>query len=297
MYKVLVMMSVFNGECFLEEQLQSILDNCSEQISVELLIRDDGSSDSTKEIIDRYGRQISIRFFEGENIKPAQSFRKLVGLAPLGFDAYAYADQDDIWEKEKLRTALSVLNQYSSDSTLWYSGVSLLQEGEITDTWVCPEERAGSLFALLCTCSSTNGCTMVFNERLMRALKACSPGCIDMHDSWTNMVCLSVGGHVYCERKPMIQYRIHGKQVTGKKSRRITSILYRIFHPAKLRSLTAGNLLTNDLVLPQNKELIGRFARYKEWENKRFLLKAKKPICISKREFLKFKIQVMFNAY
>ena len=82
MYKVLVMMSVFNGECFLEEQLQSILDNCSEQISVELLIRDDGSSDSTKEIIDRYGRQISIRFFEGENIKPAQSFRKLVGLAP-----------------------------------------------------------------------------------------------------------------------------------------------------------------------------------------------------------------------
>ena len=225
MFRVLVMMSTYNGEQFLEEQLQSIVANRNETLTIEMIVRDDGSSDKTKEILDKYKESLNLHYFEGTNLKPAQSFRKLVEIAPTGYDAYAYADQDDIWDKSKIETAVTALNKYSNNAALWYCGTASIKNGIIVGTWTCKQERAQSLPALLFTCSSTNGCTMVFNSNLMKALKECSPGLVDMHDSWTNLVCLAVGGHVLCEEKPLVRYRIHDNQVTGKQTRALRNRL------------------------------------------------------------------------
>lgn len=297
MYRVLVMMSTYNGEQFLEEQLLSILENCNDMITIDMIIRDDGSSDKTKEIINKYRESLKISYFEGSNLKPAQSFRKLVQIAPMGYDAYAYADQDDVWDKDKMVVAIKELSKYPDETVLWCCGVELLENGRVVGSWACNQDRVQSLPALLFTGSGTNGCSMIFNCQLMKALKDCMPGLVDMHDSWTNMVCLSVGGRVLCEEKPFVQYRIHDKQVTGKRTKLVRSRINRILHPSRLRSKTAENLLTNKAIIPVARDIITVCAEYRKWKNKRTLLLTQKPSCLSYKEFLKFKIQVLLNAY
>lgn len=74
MDKVQVLMSTYNGEKYIEEQLQSILQQSYHNI--EILIRDDGSNDNTVNIIRKYADMYSdkIRFIKGSNAGIIPSF-------------------------------------------------------------------------------------------------------------------------------------------------------------------------------------------------------------------------------
>ena len=113
MYKVAVLMSTYNGEKYLREQIDSIL--AQEGVDVTLYIRDDGSSDSTIEIINEYLTKTNrIKFYIGENIGVGNSFMQLVYDCPEDYDYYAFSDQDDIWLTEKMQVAVDSLKEYSN---------------------------------------------------------------------------------------------------------------------------------------------------------------------------------------
>ena len=77
MYNVIVLMSTYNGEKYLREQLDSILHQVDVNISV--LIRDDGSNDDTLKIINEYKNKFSnISLIQGRNLGPCQSFFELL---------------------------------------------------------------------------------------------------------------------------------------------------------------------------------------------------------------------------
>ena len=97
---VCVLMSTYNGEQFIREQLESI---CSQNgVNVTLLIRDDGSKDNTLSILKSFEEKIPMRVItDGENLGPGNSFMELVYQAG-DFDFYAFSDQDDIWKNNKL---------------------------------------------------------------------------------------------------------------------------------------------------------------------------------------------------
>ena len=95
MKKILVLMSTYNGEKYVDTQIKSVLNQ--KNVNVKIYIRDDGSSDKTVDIIKKYNDE-RITFFEGQNKGATDSFFELIKKAPLDFDYYAFCDQDDYWE-------------------------------------------------------------------------------------------------------------------------------------------------------------------------------------------------------
>ena len=106
MVTVLVLMSTYNGEAYLTEQVESILKQAD--VNVKLLVRDDGSTDNTLRILNKYATEEKLDYITGKNINWMHSFWTLVNMAH-GADYYAFADQDDIWFPDKLARAVSVL--------------------------------------------------------------------------------------------------------------------------------------------------------------------------------------------
>ena len=75
--KLIVLMSTYNGEKYLKDQLNSLV--TQELLPDQILIRDDGSSDSTLEILKYYSDSYKfIKYDQGENLGPAKSFMELI---------------------------------------------------------------------------------------------------------------------------------------------------------------------------------------------------------------------------
>jgi glycosyltransferase involved in cell wall biosynthesis len=77
--KVQVLLSTYNGEKYLKEQLDSLL--AQDYPSIDILIRDDGSKDSTKQILTRYEDHKNIRVIYGSNIGITASFLELLKIS------------------------------------------------------------------------------------------------------------------------------------------------------------------------------------------------------------------------
>lgn len=85
MHKVAVLMSTFNGDKYLREQIDSIL--AQEGVDLTLFIRDDGSSDCTIDIVREYlAREDNIVFCRGKNVGVGNSFMKLLYNCPDDYD-------------------------------------------------------------------------------------------------------------------------------------------------------------------------------------------------------------------
>ena len=105
---VCVMMSTYNGQRFLREQIDSILNQ--KDVQVFLWIRDDGSTDDTVEIVEDYmNRANNIFLIKGRNIGLGCSFMELIYQTPDTYTYYAFSDQDDIWLEDKLSTGVRML--------------------------------------------------------------------------------------------------------------------------------------------------------------------------------------------
>lgn len=292
---VLVLMSTYNGGKYLREQIDSILNSAG--VEVGILVRDDGSTDSTIDILKEYKSTGKVSYYVGKNIGPAQSFRDLIKVCDKNYFAYAYADQDDIWSDDKLFVAVSeISNAEKKDAgpILWYCGIEEFCNGSVTKSYSCPIERAKDIRTVLMTFATTNGCTMVFNRELLFKLRACVPGKIDMHDSWTNAVCLAVGGKVISSDKKLVKYRIHENQVLGGRKKKS---IKKLLNPSKLRGETVRLILKSQLVKKEYITLYRLFAESASISNKCKLLCFRKPQVMTQREFLDFKLKILLNAY
>ena len=76
MYTFSVLMSTYNGERYLRQQIDSILQQ--EGVKVQLLVRDDGSTDNTLDILNGYAQKGLLKWYQGENLKSARSFLTLL---------------------------------------------------------------------------------------------------------------------------------------------------------------------------------------------------------------------------
>ena len=106
--KIAVLMSTYNGHKYLDKQLKSI----AEQTVVNhltLYIRDDGSKDDTFDIIDKWKNKINIVLYKEKNAGPAMSFWQLLMKSEVKADYYAFCDQDDVWDKDKIEKGIEKL--------------------------------------------------------------------------------------------------------------------------------------------------------------------------------------------
>ena len=108
MSQIYIILSTYNGEKFLEEQLISLKNQTS---SFELLVRDDGSSDRTLEILNDWKDKLSARILSGPNIGPVNSFNVLLQMIPEEAEYIFFCDQDDIWEYDKIEISVKMLKE------------------------------------------------------------------------------------------------------------------------------------------------------------------------------------------
>jgi glycosyltransferase involved in cell wall biosynthesis len=208
---IAVLLSSYNGEKFIEEQVQSILNQLN--VHVHLLIRDDGSSDRTTIIINEFATQDSrISLIEGKNLGIVKSFFYLLEHVDNDFDYYALADQDDVWKPDKLERATKTL--WSNDPNLpamYYSRLEFTDEQlNPIGFSIIPTNRG---FQNALVQNQATGCTVVINKNAREIIVAKLPNWALMHDWWIYLVISATGSVIYDEY-PGILYRKHGNNVT-----------------------------------------------------------------------------------
>lgn len=209
--KVAVLLATYNGEKYLEEQINSLLNQDNVEISI--LVRDDGSSDSTTKILADFKQKGVLDWYTGNHLNVEKGFLDLMKNAPVS-EYYAFCDQDDVWDKNKLDIAvsnLSKLNNYKPN--LYYCGQRLVDERlNYISTHRIEAKRSIMTNFLI---SNIAGCTAVFNKKLLDSVNKADPEFILMHDSWIYKVCAALGGEIIADPNPHISYRQHQNNVTG----------------------------------------------------------------------------------
>lgn len=211
--RIVVLMSTYNGDKYLKEQIDSILNQ--KGCEVELLVRDDMSTDKTLEILEEYQQQGKLRWYrEDVNLGAAKSFWKLLMDAPDA-EYYSFADQDDVWKPDKLFREIECI-KHETGPALSYSNAELVdaQMNSLGDV-VYHGEQKPTLMMALCSCNIL-GCTIVMNRKMMDIIKGMkNPEHIIMHDSFIGALCMASGGHIYYDNNSNMYYRQHGNNVVG----------------------------------------------------------------------------------
>lgn len=212
-------MSTYNGERYLKEQIESVL--CQEGVEVSLYIRDDGSQDTTLQMLNVYAKgHENVKVFAEKNVGCVNSFFRLM---ELGYDEniqyYAFCDQDDVWNTNKLKEAVKVLSDYDNGQMNMYCSNLLVTDENLTPmrkmyaTATYPD-KAGALIENIAT-----GCTVVVNKTVLSFVYDNPiPQNPIMHDWWIYKIC-AFFGNVYFDEIPYISYRQHERNVLGAKQK------------------------------------------------------------------------------
>lgn len=222
--KVIILMSTYNGEKYVAEQLESLINQTYKNI--EILIRDDGSKDKTKEIIKEFALKTNnINLIEGENIGFIDSFFELLKTASLA-DYYAYCDQDDVWMEDKIERAVQFLEKTNENKPVLYFSNSDYYDTNMNFIATAEKNKVYSFRNSLVECV-TQGMTMVVNNCTRETITKNRPKNCLYHDWWTYMVCSGFGEIIY-DSKSLVKYRRHNKSVTVEGKNPFELLVFRI---------------------------------------------------------------------
>lgn len=292
MKKILVLLSTYNGEKYLREQIDSLLQQ--EDVSVDIVIRDDGSRDNTLDVINSYYSTPSIKLIKGENIGCAHSFLELMKYGQkkeLEYDYFAFCDQDDYWMPRKLISAVDALNSLDlTKPCLYFSNLYVVDSNLNNARLLFSKEQINlskkhSLIESFCT-----GCTMVFNARALDLYLSTPIGDLRIHDKRLFHMCLFLG-EIYYDHRAFIKYRQHSNNVIGAN----TFLIQRLKNKwVSIKSLSnqhvreddAKELLYsfNDLLSPKDREIVKIMANYRNVFSYRMQLLFDKEYHVKNRE-------------
>ena len=211
---VLVLLSSYNGEKYISEQLESLL---NQTIPVFILIRDDGSTDNTVSIINEFIKKYdNIKLITGNNIGFFKSFNALIFNKTVDeFEYIAFCDQDDVWLPEKLEKALlKIKENYNSQIPfLYFSNMTLTDENLKKYGYRNKRSLKVTPYSALVNCPCA-GCTMVFNNSAVKLYRIGEKGQMPFHDYHMLCVCLFMGRVIY-DHNTYILYRQHDHNTIG----------------------------------------------------------------------------------
>ena len=210
--RVVVLMSTYNGERFIEEQVCSIL----KQLPPEglLMVRDDGSTDKTVEKILAF-KDKRILLEKGENIGFGKSFLTLLNKAPKDAQMAMFSDQDDVWLDGKIQRAWDCLSKSQGQATL-YCSRQLIVDEELKVLESSEKMRHQPSFSNAIAENIVTGCTAAINNCAINLMM--QPGVpenVRFHDWWLYLV-ISAHGVVIFDNKRLILYRQHDCNYMGR---------------------------------------------------------------------------------
>lgn len=215
--KINILMTTYNGEKYLREQLASIKNQ--DHKNWHLCVSDDGSTDSTLSILNEFSSRnigrVSI-FKTPQNLGFFRNFLSLVCRLDVSAEFYALADQDDIWCRNKLSRAISQLQAYNNEISLYCARTKLIDEqGYFCGFSPLFRKKANFNNALVQVIGGGN--TMVFNHptRLLLAAASENKKLLPSHDWWFYLLVSGSGGHIIYDAEATILYRQHDRNLVG----------------------------------------------------------------------------------
>lgn len=213
--KISVVMTTYNGEKYLEQQIESILSQSL--LPAELIVCDDCSTDGTAAILEKYQQRRLLTYI----VNPQQlgligNFKKAVSLAAK--DNYvALADQDDIWLPGKLAASAALMQKMDQSSPcLVHTDLILVDEELKVLNPSFMNERGQHQYhhnlETLLFANFVTGCTMLMNQKLRQFFTEI-PGDVRFHDAWIALAAATFG-HIEEIATPMIRYRKHGNNLS-----------------------------------------------------------------------------------
>ena len=231
--KVQILLATYNGEKFLREQLDSLINQ--EYKSWELLIHDDGSDDNTISILNEYQNNypkkvkllIDYKIFSSAS----KNFFHLIENRSKEAHLYCLCDQDDIWHKRKLKLIIErYISQENKESLLIHSDLSLIDNrGELL------AKSHNKLINYQKNFISKNssyyynpvpGCAMSINSAL--ADKISYSENMVMHDWWILLSALHENSTLIYIDLPLVAYRQHSGNVLGYRKKNILILVVRL---------------------------------------------------------------------
>ena len=217
--KVAVILGFYNGNNFIDEQIKSILNQNFKNIDI--FIFDDNSKRKLElkklKINDIKKTKIKITKRK-ENLGYAKNF--LLGLEEVGkgYDFYAFSDQDDIWEKDKISRAIKALNSNSLNFPKLYCSRTSYYNSE------CTKEIGASnihpkkpTFANALLQNIAGGNTILMNNLARQlVIKTVQAEKFISHDWWCYQIISGAGGEVIFDKNKTVRYRQHKYNLIGK---------------------------------------------------------------------------------
>lgn len=265
--KVNILMSTYNGQQFLAEQIRSIQDQSYTDWT--LFIRDDGSSDNTKEILKDFERQDSrihlIDSDKSDNLGVIKSFHKLVNHDRA--DYYFFSDQDDVWLPNKLELSLKEAQNYLADLPLMvYMDLKVVNQDLkiMTESMVKSQSHhANTELVQELTENTVTGGVAMINHALAEMWQETDD--ILMHDWYLALLASAFGNLVFIDQ-PGELYRQHSDNVLGARtlSKRFKKwirphILFAVYWDLIKNSQKQASHLLQMPLSQSNRELIEAF--------------------------------------
>jgi glycosyltransferase involved in cell wall biosynthesis len=216
-----VLMSTYNGSRYLREQIESILGQTFPDFR--LMIRDDGSVDDTREILESYARKderVTIAEDDLGNLGASRSFMRLIEISDAPF--FMLSDQDDVWLPEKIALSKAKIDEMGAR----FGDMPLLAFTDLKIVSETLDEIDGSMWHYqrlnpnissdwgdLLAQNVVTGCTIIANRAVAQAsLPFALPEM--MHDHWLAVNAAKYGRVEYVP-EPTVLYRQHGKNIAG----------------------------------------------------------------------------------
>lgn len=267
--KIAVLMSTYNGHKYLDEQLKSIAEQTVAN-NLTLYIRDDGSKDDTFDIIDRWKNKISIVLYKEKNAGPAMSFWQLLMKYEVKADYYAFCDQDDVWDNDKLERGIEKLKGntqlYACNCRIIDEKGTVIKKNRVSGS---PNMDVQKLFISGCT----QGCSMIFTDTLRNYVRSLRITCVPMHDV-VLMLYAKYLGKIYWDANPHFGYRVHANNVVAKSNKslfeQIKTTIWN-WENSKTNSMSrvADEMLSNVSNIPVSDEIflqrISEYRKHKLW--------------------------------
>lgn len=300
--KIAVLMSTYNGEKFIVEQIESILSQKCE-VDFDLWVRDDGSTDGTIEILNRYKEADKLDWYTGDNLKPAKSFLDLL-MHCRDYDFYAFADQDDYWYSDKLQRGINSIKDIDNEA-LYFSNARLVDENRTSLGRLVYRHQINCDFYSLVTAGGVLGCTIMFNRQLAnRICDAGLPDKITMHDCYASIVCTIFDGSIVYDEEPTMDYRQHSSNVVGSQSNKIGALKNRfkmIFTPAAVSIAEQAASILNiytDKLSEEKSQWLRKVADYKKGFGRALRLAfSRKPKYNSKNMAVTLRLSIIMRKH
>lgn len=267
---VAVLLAAFEDHRFLSPQLASIRSQTHERC--EVWVSRDCETNTITHVLAQHEPLFGADRFHvvaGPRAGFARNFLSLLDRAAVHGDYYAFADQDDVWEPDKLARAVAWLSDLPDDVPAVYCSRTRLIDARDRDLGLSPLCDRPPSFAHALVQNIGGGNTMVMNGSARVVVRGAGPRDVPYHDWWTYLLVTGAGGVVRYDPYPSVRYRQHDRNDLGTNKggrgsvagvRRLLSGTIQGCITANVRALHE----VRDLLTPENRRIFDCFCTARE---------------------------------